>query len=139
MIILDTNVLSALMRTKPDHAVLSWVDRQPAESMWLTSITVFEVEFGLNLMAPGTRRDHLESAFARMIRGDFQGRVLSFDQPAAEKAAILGAQRQRAGTPVDFRDTEIAGIVLARRAVLATRNLRHFEDAGIPLINPWGT
>src|SRR3712207_4574089 len=138
MIILDTNVLWTLMRAKPDRAVLTWMDRQPAEAIWLTSITVFEVKFGLELMASGARRAHLETAFTRMLQDDFRGRVLSFDQAAAEKAAALGAQRPRSGTSVDFRDTEIAGIALARRAALATRNLRHFEDAGIRLINPWG-
>ena len=137
MIILDTNVLSALMRTTPDRAVLTWIDRQPAEAIWLTSITIFEVKFGLELMDAGPRRAQLESAFARMLQDDFRGRVLSFDPAAAEKAALLGAQRQRSGTSVDFRDTEIAGIVLTRRATLATRNLRHFEDAGIALVDPW--
>ena len=137
MIILDTNVLSALMRTEPDRAVLSWLNRQPAESIWLTSVTIFEVKFGIELIAPGRRREQLASAFARMLREDFQDRVLPFDQSAAEEAATLAAQRQRSGTPVDFRDTEIAGIVLARRAILATRNLRHFQDVGVSLIDPW--
>ena len=137
MIILDTNVLSALMRTEPDRAILSWLDRQPAESIWLTSVTIFEVRFGIELIAPGRRREQLESAFARMLRDDFQDRVLPFDQSAGEEAASLAAQRQRSGTPVDFRDTEIAGIVLTRRASLATRNLRHFRDVGVGLIDPW--
>ena len=137
MIILDTKVLSALMRTKPDCAVLTWMDGQPAEAIWLTSTTVFEVKFWLELIASGARRTQLETAFARMLQDDFRGRVLSFDQAAAEKAAILGAQRQRSGMSADFRDTEIAGIVLARRAVLATRNRRHFDDAGIHVIDAW--
>src|SRR5215207_10059802 len=110
---LDTNVLSAQMRTGPDRAVLAWLDRQPAESIWFTASTVFEVRFGLELMAAGKRREQLESAFAQMIQGDFQGRVLPFDQSAAERAASLGAQRQRTGTAVEFRDTQIAGIALA--------------------------
>ena len=137
MIILDTNVLSALMRMEPDRAVLSWLNRQPAESIWLTSVTIFEVKFGIELIPLGRRREQLASAFARMLREDFQDRVLPFDQSPAEEAATLAAQRQRSGTPVDFRDTEIAGIVLARRAILATRNLRHFRDVGIGLVDPW--
>src|SRR5690349_3598772 len=110
VLILDTNVHSALMRTSPDRAVLSCMYRQLAEAIWLTSITVFEVKFGLELMDSGPRRAQLETAFARMLQDDFRGRVLLFDPAAAEKAAILGAQRQRSGKSVDFRDTEIAGI-----------------------------
>ena len=137
MIILDTNVLSALMRREPDPVVITWLDQQPAESIWLTSVTIFEVKFGIELMAPGRRREQLESAFARMLRDDLHYRVLHFDQSAAEEAATLTAQRQRAGKPVDFRDTAIAGIVLARRALLATRNLPHFRDLGVNLVDPW--
>ena len=139
MIILDTNVLSALMRREPDRAVLVWLDKQPAESIWLTSITVFEVKFGIELIALSERREQLACAFARMLRDDFQDRVLPFDQSAAEEAATLAAQRQRSGTPVDVRDTAIAGIVLTRRSALATGNLRHFRDLGIGLVDPWRT
>jgi predicted nucleic acid-binding protein len=137
MIVLDTNVLSALMRTEPDSAVVSWLDRQSPESIWTTAVTVLEVKFGLELLAEGRRRQHLESAFAQMLRQDLQDRVLPFDQAAAEEAARLAARRQRNGRSVDFRDTEIAGIVLARRATLATRNRRHFEDLEIDLVDPW--
>ncbi|MFC6741783.1 type II toxin-antitoxin system VapC family toxin [Methylobacterium tardum] len=137
MIVLDTNVLSALMHIEPDRVVLSWLDRQPLESIWITSITVFEAKFGLELLPSGRRRMQLERALELVMQEDLAGRVLSFDQSAAEQAAILAAQRKRAGTPVDFRDTAIAGIVLARRAMLATRNRRHFSDAGISLVDPW--
>ncbi|WP_336488120.1 type II toxin-antitoxin system VapC family toxin [Methylobacterium nigriterrae] len=137
MIVLDTNVLSAMMRAEPDQIVLAWLDRQPSESIWLTSVTAFEVKFGLECLPTGRRRQQLEHAFDQMMREDFVGKVLPFDQSAAEQAAILGAQRQRTGTPVDFRDTAIAGIVLARRAALATRNRRHFADARIRLVDPW--
>lgn len=137
MIVLDTNVLSALMRTEPDRAVLAWLDQQPPESIWLTSITVFEVKFGLELLPPGRRRSQLEEAFEQMMQDDFANRVLPFNRSAGEQAAILSAWRQRKGTPVDFRDTAIAGIVLARRATLATRNHRHFSDAGISIVDPW--
>lgn len=136
MIVLDTNVLSALMRAEPDQIVLAWLDRQPSESIWLTSVTAFEVKFGLECLPTGRRRQQLEHAFDRMMREDFAGKMLPFDQSAAEQAAILG-RRQRTGPSVDFRDTAIAGIVLARRAALATRNRRHFADAGIRLVDPW--
>lgn len=137
MIILDTNVLSALMRVMPEAAVVAWLDRQPAESVWITSITLFEARFGLALLPKGRRRLALETAFAQLMEEDLQNRVLEFDSAAAVEAATLAAARQRCGRPVDMRDTQIAGIALARRARLATRNVRHFADLTIPVIDPW--
>ncbi|MBA3589828.1 type II toxin-antitoxin system VapC family toxin [Methylibium sp.] len=138
MIILDTNVLSALMRREPEPAVVTWLDAQPAQSIWLTSITVFESRLGLALLPPGKRRRVLEDAFERLLDEDLQHRILPFDAEAAAQAALIGAARQQAGRAVDVRDTQIAGIAIARRATLATRNVRHFEDLPTPVINPWG-
>lgn len=137
MIILDTDVLSALMRGRPDPAVVAWLDEQPGESIWTTAITVFEIRFGLALLAPGLRRRRLEEAFARALTEDLEGRVIPFDQEAASEAAARAAERRSAGRPVDFRDLEIAGVVAARRATLATRNTRHFQGLGISLVDPW--
>jgi len=136
VIILDTNVLSALMRAGPEPAVVAWLDRQPAESVWITSITLFETRFGLALLPSGRRRQALESAFDQLLSEDLENRVLDFDSAAATAAALLAA-RQKSGRPVDMRDTQIAGIVLARRATLATRNIRHFVDLKISIIDPW--
>ena len=137
MIILDTNVLAALMRTVPEVSVVAWLDRQPAESVWITSITLFEARFGLALLPSGRRRQALEAAFARMLKDDLENRVLDFDYAAAIEAASLAATRQKNGRSVDMRDTQIAGIVLARRATLATRNVRHFGDLNISVVDPW--
>ena len=137
MIILDTNVLSALMRTMPDAPVVIWLDRQAAESVWITSITVFEARLGLALLPSSRRRRVLEAAFARLLEDDLEHRVLDFDAAAAASAALLAADRQRAGRPADLRDTQIAGIALARRATLATRNVRHFADLKVPTVDPW--
>lgn len=137
MIILDTNVISALMLSSPDQRVIAWLDRCPPESVWTTSVTVFEIRLGLELLAAGRRRKKLEHAFERALTEDFAGRVLSFDEPAALAAAALAGRRQRQGRPVDFRDTQIAGIATARRAALATRNIRHFQDLKIDVIDPW--
>ena len=137
MIILDTNVLGALMRTVPDPAVVVWLDRQPADSVWLTSITIFETRFGLALLPSGRRRQALESAFDRLLQEDLESRVLDFDTAAATAAASLAAARQKTGRPIDIRDTQIAGIALARHATLATRNVRHFADLKISIIDPW--
>jgi predicted nucleic acid-binding protein len=137
MIILDTNVLSGLMRTVPEAPVVAWLDRQPVESVWITSITLFEARLGLALLPSGRRRRTLEAAFARLLQEDLENRVLDFDSAAATEAASLAAARQKTGRPVDLRDTQIAGIALARRATLATRNVRHFGDLKISIVDPW--
>lgn len=139
MIILDTNVLSALMQAAPEIAVVDWLDRQPAESIWITSITVFEAHLGIALLAKGRRQSALAAALGRLVSQDLANRVLDFDVSAAVEAAALAATRQKAGRPVDFRDTQIAGIALARRASIATRNVSHFEDLKVPILNPWST
>ncbi|HEY6457722.1 MAG TPA: type II toxin-antitoxin system VapC family toxin [Steroidobacteraceae bacterium] len=134
---MDTNVLSALMREVPERPVVDWLDRQAAESIWITSITLFEARLGLALLPKGKRRQALESAFDKLLVEDVEGRILDFDQPAAEAAAKLAAGRQRGGQTIDMRDMQIAGIVIARRAELATRNVRHFSDLNVDVVNPW--
>jgi toxin FitB len=137
MIVLDTNVLSALMQQQPDPQVVAWLDDQPAESIWLNSITLFEARYGLALLAQGQRKSLLVQRFEELLQDDLQNRVLLFDINAASHAAQLAADRKARGRPVDMRDTFIAGIALARRATLATRNVRHFDDLSVPVVNPW--
>lgn len=137
MIILDTNVLSALMQQQPDVQVVAWLDNQPAESIWISSITLFEARYGLALLAPGQRKSLLQERFDQLLQDDLDNRVLLFDANAATRAAQLAAQRKARGRPVDMRDTFIAGIALARLATLATRNTRHFDDLPVPVVNPW--
>jgi len=136
MIILDTNVLSALMRQTPDPKVLAWLDRQPRTSIWTTAITVLEVRFGLQIMPGGKRRSLLMQAFELLLER-IGGRVLPFDVAAAQEAGDLMASRHKKGRSGDLRDTMIAGIVIAQHATLATRNTAHFEDVPVPLVNPW--
>ena len=138
MVILDTNVLSELMRQQPEHRVTMWLDRQAELSVWMTSINVFEVRGGIEMLPNSRRRSRLQTEFERLIEEDFRRRVVSFDTAAAEQAASLMATRQRAGRPGELRDTMIAGIVLANHATLATRNTRHFADLSVPVVNPWG-
>lgn len=137
MILLDTNVLSALMRQEPDVAVVRWLDRQPRQSIWTTSITVFEIHFGLQIMAPGKRRTFLVGAFEKLLINLLESRVADFDSAAAQHAADLMTVRQKKGRSGELRDTMIAGIVLASHAVLATRNVGHFEDVSSSVVNPW--
>lgn len=137
MIILDTNVVSALMQSVPEPLVVSWLDAQAAESIWTTSITVFEVRFGLELLSDGARRDRLTTAFEALLSEDLAGRVLNLDASAANAAAVLAARLRGQGKSIEIRDAMICGIALARRAEVATRNVRHFEPACVPVINPW--
>jgi len=129
--------MGALMRSVPDATVVTWLDRQPAESVWITSITLFETRFGLALLPSGRRRQALESAFDHLLKEDLENRILDFDSAAATAAASLAAARQKSGRSVDLRDTQIAGIALARRATLATRNVRHFSGLKISIVDPW--
>jgi predicted nucleic acid-binding protein len=137
MIILDTNVLSELMQAKPNQKVVSWLDSIPAESVWITSVTLFEARFGLALLPIGKRRLSLEKLFEELFEKDLEGRVLLFDSLSAKQAANLAANRQRNGHTIDMRDTFIAGIVLSKNATLATRNIRHFSDLNLNVVNPW--
>jgi predicted nucleic acid-binding protein len=137
MILLDTNVLSALMRQEPDAGVIRWLDRQPRQSVWTTAITVFEIRFGLQILAAGKRRTSLIGSFEKLLGDVLERRVAPFDSEAAGHAADLMAIRQKEGRPGELRDTMIAGIVLASHAVLATRNVTHFTEISSSVVNPW--
>jgi predicted nucleic acid-binding protein len=138
MIILDTNVLWALMHQTPDPRVVAWLDRQPRTSIWTTAITVLEVRFGLQILPGGKRRTALLQSFEGLL-GTIGRRVAPFDAAAARQAGDLMASRQKQGRRGELRDTMIAGIAIARHATLATRNTGHFEDIPVPLIDPWST
>ena len=98
---------------------------------------MLETRFGLALLPAGRRRKVLEAAFDDLLTEDLENRILDFDSAAATAAASLAAAQQKSGRPVDMRDTQIAGIVLARRATLVSRNIRHFVDLKISIIDPW--
>jgi toxin FitB len=136
MIILDTNVLSALMLRVPDAIVATWLDKQPPDSVWTTSVTLFEIRFGLEGMPLGKRRSELSQDLERLLVS-IDYRIAPFDTEAANSAGVLMAARRLKGRPRELRDTIIAGIVLANHATLATRNVRDFEDIGAKLIDPW--
>lgn len=136
MIILDTNVLSALMRNTPDQGVTSWMDRQPQSSIWTNSITILEIQTELQVMPAGKKRVSLSEDFERLL-DRINHRIAAFDEQAARLAAELTGLRQKKGRVVELRDTMIAGIVLAHRASLATRNVTHFADIPTTVVNPW--
>lgn len=137
MILLDTNVLSTLMKATPDPVVIRWLDGQAPDQIWTTAICVFEIRFGLSRLPPGRRRQGLEAAFADLIAIDLVGRVAPVDQRAAGAAGALAAEREAAGRPVDVRDTLIAEVALSRQAEIATRNAKHFSDLDVRVVNPW--
>lgn len=137
MIILDTNVMAQLMRNPPDEEVIAWANNQPARDLWLNAVSVYETRFGLARMPEGARRQKLEAEFEALLRDDFAGRILNLDRAAAEAAGRLAATCMRQGRPMEVRDAMIGGIALAHRAVLATRNLRHFRIGGITVLDPW--
>jgi len=136
VIILDTNVLSALMRNVPDVQVVAWLDRQPPASIWTTAVTVFEIHFGIEVMATGKKKLVLSEEFDRLL-SQIDHRIAGFDEEAGRQAANLAAARRTKGRVVDLRDTMIAGIVLAHHASLATRNVVHFSDISAAVVNPW--
>jgi len=139
MILLDTNVLSALMRERPDQEVVRWLNEQPRTSVWTTSITVFEIRFGIRILAAGKKQQLLNEAFNQLIDGLIERRIADFDGSAAQEAADLMAARQKKGLSGELRDTMIAGIAMARHATLATRNTRPFEGASFAVVNPWSS
>jgi predicted nucleic acid-binding protein len=139
MIILDTNVLSAMVQPRPDDHVVVWLDKQARSSMWITSVTIFEIQFGLQILPVGKKRSLLIRAFESVLTDDIGRRVAPFDTAAAQYSGDLMASRHKEGRPVELRDTMIAGIALACHATLATRNVLHFEDLSVPVVNPWLT
>jgi predicted nucleic acid-binding protein len=138
MIVLDTNVISALMRPKLHPEIIAWQDRQPRSSIWTTAISILEARSGIYLLPMGRRRAELNGGLDTLLAQAIVGRVLPFDLDAAEMSATIVATRVPLGRNIDTRDTQIAGIVMSRNATLATRNVRDFDDLDIELVNPWG-
>ena len=137
MVFLDTNVVSALMLKEPDADVVRWLDQQAPRSIWTTSVTVFEVRFGIARLDAGAKRTRLAASFDALLDDDLSGRVAYFDTLAAEHTATLMAELRRTGRAIDLRDGMICGIAMARQADVATRNVRHFEPAPVSIIDPW--
>lgn len=137
MILLDTNVLSELMRAKPDPKVLAWVDAQPVSELVICAITVAEILYGIARMPDGKRKQGLLDLAATMFDEDFAGNILPFDADAAVHYAEIAAQSEARGRGVEMADAQIAAIGRLHEAVIATRNIRHFESLGVELVDPW--
>jgi predicted nucleic acid-binding protein len=137
MIVLDTNVISALMRSELNPLVTEWANRQPQSLLWTTSVTLMEIRSGLLFMPEGRRRNLLSQGFDNLLSSIFAGRILAFDVRAAEQAAMIDLAQHRKGRNIGVADLQIAGIAIAQGATLATRNTKDFAGLGIPLVDPW--
>lgn len=137
MIVLDTNVVSELMRQQPAPSVLAWVNAQPADQLWLCSLVVAELLYGVGRLPDGARKRQLANAVEAMVLDDFAGRTLPFDLEAAATYAQLVVQREKTGQTIAMADAQIGAICAVHGATLATRNTRDFTGLGLNLINPW--
>ena len=137
MILLDTNVLSELIRPEPDEGVTRWLDSQDAAAVTTTAITAAELLYGVARLPTGRRKERLGEAIRGLIEEDFDGRVEPFDATAAGHYAALVSDRETAGRPISIADAQIAAICRKLGATLATRNTGDFEDTGVELLDPW--
>lgn len=137
MILLDTNVISELMRAEPAQIVLGWFGQHDSADLFISAVTEAELRTGVAILPDGQRRDRLQLAIDAMIDQDFQSRVLPFDSLAARAYAEIAAQRRAAGRPIAEADCQIAAIARANAAMVATRNVRDFDKCGVAVINPW--
>jgi predicted nucleic acid-binding protein len=137
VIIVDTNLVSEMMRAVPSESVRRWFDTKPGVELYTTSITQAEVLFGIERMPQGKRRESFASDAAHLFEDLFESRVLAFDSAAARHFAIVLAEKRRLGFAMSEMDAQIAAIAISSGAALATRNTRDFENCGLKLINPW--
>jgi hypothetical protein len=137
MTILDTNVLSELMRPIPSSRVVAWVAKQPTTELFTTSITEAEIFYGIELLTRGKRREGLLAAAEAVFAEDLAGRIFGFDSDAARVFSKIAAHRRTLGRPISHADAQIAAISQMRGAKLATRNVADFADCGLDLVDPW--
>ncbi len=137
MFLIDTNVISELMRATPAPSVLNWFSTQDPSTLYLSAVTEAELRTGIAILPAGQRREVLKVALDATITEDFEGRILPFDTDAAKTYAEIASMRRAAGRPITDADCQIAAIARAAGAVVATRNLRDFEGCGVDLVNPW--
>jgi hypothetical protein len=137
MIIIDTNVVAELMKASPAGEVVSWMNDQEASTLFLTTITLGEIGYGLEILPQGKRRLQLEQGFERVIAEAFTGRILAFDEEAARLYGVLMGRRKAIGRPLSILDGQIASIARARGYAVATRNVRDFVECGVDILNPF--
>jgi hypothetical protein len=137
MIVLETNVISEVLRPAPEPALLAWLRSVPRRDIWTCTIVLAELFSGVGLMPEGKRQRLLREKMGELVSTLFMDKILLFDLPAARAYGPILSVRQAKGRPIDEIDAQIASIAKVNGATLATRNIRDFEHCGIPLINPW--
>ena len=137
MIIIDTNIVSELMKESPAGEVVSWMNDQEASELFLTTITLGEIGYGLEILPQGKRRLQLEQGFERVIAEAFTGRILDFDEQAARLYGALMVRCKAIGRPLSILDGQIASIARAKGCAVATRNVRDFAECGVDILNPF--
>jgi len=138
MIILDTNVISELMRAEPNPSVLKWIDAQKTNNLAITAIAIAEIQRGILRLPKGKKRNILNKNFLEFVENAFVGRVLSFDEKSAYLYGKIASEREKLGFNTDAVDLMIAAITKNNKASIATRNVKDFKDCGVKIINPWG-
>jgi predicted nucleic acid-binding protein len=138
MIIVDTNIISEMMKPSPSTNVMAWFDRQEVTQLFVTTITIAEISYGINVLPNGNRRDLLENAFDKALRAAFEHRILSFDENSAHLYGKIMSRRKALGQPLSIPDGQIAAIASANSCSVATRNTNDFTECGVDLINPFG-
>jgi len=137
MIVLDTNVLSELLRPSPEPKVTAWVAAQPAASIFTTAVTRAELLYGVALLPPGRRRDALRAATVAILDEALSGKIIPFDLDAADAYVEVSARRKKIGRPISRFDAMIAAMARSNDAIVATRNTKDFDDCGVAVVNPW--
>ncbi len=137
MIVLDTNIISEFMTSQPNESVLEWLNTQDSMVLYLTTISIAEIGYGLRVMSNGRKRQLLDDRFKQFIETAFKSRILSFDEAAARVYGDIKGYRKEIGRPLSDLDGQIAAIARAKEFVVATRNIKDFEECGVELINPF--
>lgn len=137
MIVLDTNVISEMMRASPDIRVINWLDEQESNLLFITTITITEIVYGISCLPNGVRKNNVNKAFSKIINEGFKYRLLYFDESSAYECGKIMGHKKSLGKIMNFQDGQIAGIVAAQGAALATRNIKDFQHCDLELINPF--
>lgn len=137
MIVLDTNIISEVMRPHPSESVVAWLNQQPGTNLFITSISLAEIGYGLRVLADGQRRRNLQNRFEEFVTQGFEYRVLDFDAAAAHIYSEIMGHQKEIGCPMSFPDGQIAAITLVNHFKLATRNIKDFNHCGLDLVNPF--
>lgn len=137
MIVVDTNIISALMRPSPEQSVIDWLNRQETATLFVSTITLAEIGYGLHVLPPGKRRRTLEDSFEKFIAAGFEHRILVFDMGAAQLYGDIMGRRKAMGRPMGILDGQIAAIARRHHFAVATRNVRDFEECGLDVVNPF--